>query len=406
MTALRKYSCFLGLMLFFLFSASMAKTAHAQLSDENGEEINYNDVVRSIQRSQQQLSTETQAILQRLTTRIQNSSEEIRKAMIVREKERIRDENGSMPGLSRLISVSQDASRSSILTDEVRKLLNDNNYKVSEGYFDIPNVGSNSTENIQYREYLATTGKAYDLHLRLFCNPAMTNAPAGCGSDRALAGINGDENFVDFMLSERTWPTKTVLDTMQLARLYFFDYGVRPSAKDIRSAPVNLVKWQQQVAGQSVRMSMLNMLAARRAPTSPGTQNVLKVMLESLAVNGQVSSVNYKTVCSQPTLTQLEAYVCNYTNIPDPNDPNPLMRTTRIISQASMDRILQYDYYLSPNFYATINSPSTPVKGGLDRMEVLMMAQQLSQDYYFLRMLQMKAVASSMNTSDKMISKN
>src|SRR5690606_3440423 len=113
--------------------------------------------------------------------------------------------------------------------------------------------------------------------------------------------------------------------------------------------------------------------------------SVVGKMLEILSIGGSVSAPDYKIACLQApeAMSAVEAYACNLTNKPD--DPSE----DRIISQAAMDRLIEYDLSMSSELYEEIQSPTVLSTGALDRMHAAMKARQVAQDYRQLRLLQM-----------------
>ena len=368
-------------------------------TDSGGAAFSTQQVVRGIEAAQQKMSTYYEALFGRIFNTLQEIGERKSNTQVVLGSENSEEHNQSFLNFSQLMAVANERALSSILTDQVRLSLDEINYKVLEGYQKVPGVGYFNASNPTVDGPLSNIAQIYQLHVNLFCNPVgLKHPPDGCGKMRAAARIEGNENFVDLFLSERTWPSEAVTDAMQVARSYFLDMKQHFSAEVSTNNPSAMISWQRAAALDTVRMSILDALAARRAPTSTATDKVLGALLTSLAATGDVSTIDYKNLCTRNKLNMIEAYVCNLTNLPakDPNDPNAPVSTDRIISQAAIDRVMQYDYYMSPLFYNSINSPAINPRGSMERIEVLQLAQQLTQDYYFLRLLQMKTVAQSL----------
>lgn len=387
-----RFAVFFLTIIFVTFFSVPLVHAEEDQSDDSATALATGAITKGLAAAQESLSNKQQAINERLVKKVQDLAEQENDAAIVMEKLRYRDTLADMPEYFRTKAIMDERALSGVLTEDTRRTLDEVNYKVLQGYRTIPNVGLFEKENPYLGSRLSAVSKLYELHVKLFCNPeGMTNPPPGCGGDRVRAGVQENENFVDFLLGERTWPKNVVLDTMQLARGYFFDIGERFSMAGLKGGQAGLLSWQKSTALNSLRMSMLNSLAARRAPTSSATEEVLEVMLRNFAVDSKVSGMNYESICSKAAPgNYLEAYVCNMTNIPSKaNAP-------RIMGQASIDRIMQHDFYLSPIFYNAIVNSTTDPSVSLKRMKVFMRAQQLSQDYYFLRMLQMQTAASAL----------
>lgn len=226
------------------------------------------------------------------------------------------------------------------------------------------------------------------------------NAPAACRSSNP--STHSSENFVDMFLGERTWGDKTIIDALLVARRFFAPAQTRDvmGIFDEESFIAN----RSEMAQANLRMSILNSLAARRAPTSTATNTALGFMFRILANSSPfVMSPDPNVACSAENLTYsqddpdelkgikfMNGYVCSFTSAPVQGTGE------RYVSQAAIDRIMQHDFYLSSDFYGTINSSSFN-EASMDKMEVFMKAQQLAQDYRQLRLLQMKVAATAMN---------
>ena len=355
-------------------------------------------IVSAIVAAQEKLGSSLMPVIfEKLKKAIETSTDELKSAVVDMWKEEVRRRTDGLGNSNELLTIAQERAKSAVLTDATRQALDEINYKILEGYREIPGVGFLGNNNPNLGSRFATIGRIYDLHVKLFCDPRGENVPNGCGGDRLTNGINGNENFVDFMLAERTWPKEAVLDTMQVARAYFMEMKPRFSGQNTNNSPASMIAWQRSAARDNIRMSAINMLAARRAPTSMASQEVMRMMLRNFASSGKVSMTDLAKLCAKTNLNDLEAYTCNMTNIPDSSTPN----APRIIGQASIDRVMQHDYYMSPLFYTNLNSDSLGDGVGLERMEVLSISQQLAQDYYFLRMLQIKTALRAIRLAPK-----
>jgi hypothetical protein len=248
----------------------------------------------------------------------------------------------------------------------------------------LPNIYKDGRESAK-----ATLFKDYN---DLFCIKTSPNVDSkACGAAAQDYGITSPETFVDFILGEKTWPNKAVLETMQLARAF---YGYIPDTFNIdtvRNSPKDFITEQSKIAQSNMKMAIINYLASRRGPTSSATTTVLQSLARNFLPQQAVSGLDYSTFCTKDKKTPAEEYICSYTNKPDASTGDS---ENRIISQAAVDRIAQYDTYLSPTFYSSIQGPLPA--GALDKMEVFIKAQQLTQDYRELRMLQLKTAATAM----------
>lgn len=205
-----------------------------------------------------------------------------------------------------------------------------------------------------------------------------------------LKTLDPAENFIDFYLSPRTWPSQSVFDTMLVSRRFFAEAQTRINLSSGNAREKVFMDDQGIIARSNLRLAILDDLAARRAATSHATSSAMMILFSFLAPTQQISGLNYMNICKKSAPNPMERYVCSFTSAPDENGQ-------RIISQAALDKIMQYDFVLSPQFLGEINSQADTATGPVERMEVFLKAQQVSQDYRQLRLLQMQAAVKAMN---------
>jgi hypothetical protein len=316
-----------------------------------------------------------------------------------------KSENQVMPGFYEIDEIIASQFGSQSLTQQISGTLNLINDQVMSGHEEVEGSAefSMGQNNVAYNAFsrgtLAGLADAYTTHVQLFCIPGTANAPEGCGDSREAAGVLGSENFVDFLLGERTWGDAYVIDTMKLARVYFGSIPDVMHRDTLRKNKEGFVQNLKNMAHASLRMAVLNDLAARRAPSNEAVDSVLSVMLRNLEPSGATAGSTYDEVCSQKPneMKAVERVVCGYTSKPpdfrsatalDPAVP-------REISQTVLEKVTQYDLYLSPYFYDMVNSTSFNSVGAMDKLEVYIKAQQLTQDYRQVQLLKMKTALAA-----------
>lgn len=235
-----------------------------------------------------------------------------------------------------------------------------------------------------------------------FCNSQSQNASKECADKKTLAV---KENFIDFFLAERTWSASTIDDVLIIARRFFGGMPDKAMIGQGATDPASFVANQGALARVMLKMSVIDDLAARRAPAAVVNGEALDVILQILAPSGDITRAYYAEACLKPEdkatppevyKTPSEIYACNLTSVSNTlkdKDGKP----KRVVSQAALDKIIQFDLMLSPLFYNQINGSEVSALGGMERLDVFIKAQQLAQDYRALRLLQMKVATTAMN---------
>lgn len=312
-------------------------------------------------------------------------------------------EGRTMPHYDSILTIIQERSLSRLGAAGVNAKLDDVMYSIISGHSAVENAAMDDDENPLASDALRADTKLYEILITTFCDPDSAIAPTSC-INRAKQGQQSSQSllsFVDVFLGERTWSDKSVLDTLLLARRFFAGSAIYDVMGNMSEEL--FITNRGQIAQANLRMSILNDLAARRAPTSTASGSVLNFMFRIMAdASPLVASVNPDKACSVDGLTVREAdsdiikagkffngYLCSYVT-------PPTAGSNSIISQAAIDRIMQHDFYMSSRFYNDINSIDYN-KTSMERMEVFMKAQQLAQDYRQLHLLKMKVAATAMN---------
>ncbi len=354
-------------------------------------------ITSTVRMASQEKIQSFEAIISRVRNRLRSLAEEINKLDILAfENRRIR--GMAIPSLFPwLESVLVLYVSSDMTAREVKKELNLVNlqtvlgYGTVDGSRTIPSAQDGGTTDTGTFSQGVLTGVAdmYHAHVRMFCFPEMQNAPAECGTAREAAGLRSNDTVVDIFLSPRTWERRTVIDGVRLAQNYFGIMVDTTHIGDMDVSSADFMSKIRDISRNNLRLAILNDLASRRATTSVATEGIVNKMLEILGIGGVISVPDYTIACQRPAteITAEEAYACGLTNKPDTPGGD------RIISQAAMDRLLEYDLMISPNLYNEIHSSSFPTEGAMDRLQVSLKARQLAQDYRQLRLLQMKVAA-------------
>jgi len=405
-----KRSLLSGLILgAFLAIAIQIPTASAQNKDNKSNDLQSSKaIVDSIHNTAAEFDEKRRIVFESLGKSFQESAKNVSKTLYTIKKQQLVKGKEVMPFYYDLRNVISEGVISRFTALQASKKLDQITNETVAGYAKVENISQSSDQNpaadntaLQWDAFL------YQKIQDVFCLPDARRATDDCIKMKAKMGLKPSESFVDFFTGERTWSDASVLDAMLIARRLF---GANKGKTQFGYDTLDRTKFvdNQSVTTQNnLRMTILNDLASRRAPTSTATKSILGFMLQIMAnSSANVLSVDADKACNTEGLTInkddapevksakfINGYVCSYTNTPPAGG-------ARIISQAAIDKVMQRDFYMSPNFYSEINSGAYG-EAGLDRMEVFMKAQQVAQDYRALRLLQMKtaAVAVSMINS-------
>lgn len=386
----------LVVVLGLMGSAGMA---HAQSTAEGENPFDTHAITSAINASTTKIIDEKRVIFDYFGQRIGTAMQAVSQTLLVLFRWENTTNKDVMPYYDSLLNVITERVLSRVGAGGVNAKLDQVMQDMVAGHTTVENISAGSSEN-PYAEadQLAET-KLYEILTTTFCDPDSTISTTACQNSKAE--VKSNQNFVDMFLGERTWTDKTVLDALLLARRFF----APSSSRDVMGVfnEQGFIANRSAIAQSNLRMSILNELAARRAPTSIATNSVLRFMFNIFAnATPFVATVDPAKACSADALVIkdgdaddvrankfLNGYVCSYTNTPSGG-------SERIISQAAIDRIMQYDFYMSADFYGRINSADYN-NASLDRMNVFMKTQQLAQDYRQLRLLQMKVAGVAMN---------
>lgn len=330
-------------------------------------------------------------------------SENVGRAVFYVRAAKLADTKKKMPFYYEMQGMFNDGVASRLTSTQAFKALNDTVLKTISGHAHVDNAQTGGgTKNAASGSAVQLDAFIFAKMQQMFCIPQAVDATPECAARAKDPNLNPAENFIDFFLSEKTWSSAAVIDAMLVARRLFSNNEDKVQFGYDTSRD-KFVNNQAYIAQDNMRMTILNHLAARRAPTSDATQSVLSFMFQTLAAStGMVATVNPDEACKSEWMTPkdgdsddlkavkfMNSYVCSYTS-------QPLEGGKRIISQAAIDKIMQHDFYLSPTFYGNINA-SYNNQYSIEKMEVFMKAQQVVQDYQALRLLQMKTAALAMN---------
>lgn len=279
------------------------------------------------------------------------------------------------------------------LIEQLNQELGDANLEVVTGY----STTQNSTLTGNANPYAGISAKN-DAELQEildnnFCVPESINSSKECIAKKGSL-VSYYENFVDFIVGEKPWNVDKISDIAMLSRRFLAGGADLVYLNQGLLDPSILIAKQSGTVQKNLRVAVLNDLASRRAPTSQATGEVLATLFKILIPSGQISSTNYKKICvdTKPADRAVpENYVCSMALSLD--------KDTTLVSQASIDKIFQYDYLLSSEFYTHINSGSST--GNMDKVQVYLKAQQLAQDYRALRLLQMRTTLMAVNLMNK-----
>jgi hypothetical protein len=360
----------------------------APMARAEEDEVDSLAVVKALDMNADQEIMKKEIIQDRLNKKIDEVANDLKRAAIELKKSKMMDDNSPGPLDFMLSSLKSENVTSEFSVTQIDKKLKEIISASASGHKNVENViGSGSTNPysgtaIQADNYL---WQRFD---KLFCNPYSANATEECAAKKG-SGAPATENFIDFFVSDKTWGDASVIDALVFARRFFVGNLDRSGMGTGIGDGKTFFAKQSTLAQANLKMGVLTDLASRRAPTSMSSETVLGVLLKILAPSGEISSLSYEDVCSQTQLTAMEAYACSFTNKPQDGAP-------RIISQASIDKIMQYDFMLSSDFYNNINSSAYSSKS-VERVEAFLKAQQVAQDYRALRLLQMKTATTAMN---------
>lgn len=261
--------------------------------------------------------------------------------------------------------------------------------------------------------------KLYNKYIVYFCNPAQANKPNGCGEQAVDGGYFGN-NLAQNIVGERTWSSNSMSAGIAFVRAYFGQIPDKLSITEAQSGG-QYIAMQKKNARANLRQAALNRLLARRAPAGlEDNKSIVGELFRAYEEAGYVGDSNPQVICRRlpADRTAIENTLCSVMAteaIPkdklSQDELNAKLQNgsaisadgktvlTMMSSKAVADRILQFDMYMNPGFINEIYSPTNPARGSLDKLEVIMKAQQLAQDYQYLRDLQMytalRAVAVS-----------
>jgi hypothetical protein len=243
--------------------------------------------------------------------------------------------------------------------------------------------------------YINSTGQSvvrlYQRYVSHFCIPNSYNAPSGCGS-LAQDGGYFAPNMIQGIVGERTWTPASMEAALDFVRAYFGIIPQKPNIGELNDSKTYVEQLKNKTRA-NMRLSVVNALMARRAPFTKGDNtNFVGELFKIYYQAGYISSNHPEAVCRRSRAegkTAIESTLCQ------------TMNKQYASSKAVSDRVLQYDFYMSPSFLDTIYSHEYPAKGSLERLEVTMQAQRLAQDYQFLRDLQMYTALRAVNISKK-----
>lgn len=299
----------------------------------------------------------------------------------------------AMPFYEMINGLTAERVFSSFTAREVETQIENIRREAFAGKLTVQNSDSTSDVN----PMSATTTIAMDAIIAkkldtIFCIPGSKLATEECAGGQIGAGAENN-NFVDMFLGTGTWPGQTILDSLLLTRRFFSSAFSRVDINQSAANPATFMTNQRRITRDNIRLAIFDDLASRRAPTSNATYHALQMLLFMLAPSNQITSQDYRRICANPDANPIEKYICTLTGEPMGGDAGG----QRAISQAALDKIMQYDLMLSNNFYSEIQSPAYQASGSIEKMEVFLKAQQVTQDYRQLRLLQMKVATTAMN---------
>lgn len=267
---------------------------------------------------------------------------------------------------------------------EVEQNMQANVYQSSSGNLKTVNSSQEGSENPEIGMGPNIDANYMEIFNKKFCDPDSQNSKEDCEAKPT----GKRENFIDFFLSDRPWQTIDVVDAANIAQRLFGGRIDKIMLDEDGIEPAKLVERQELVTLRNLKMSILNSMAMRRAPVSQATAEVLKTMFSILNPNGG-GSVSYKEACiDHKNATAVDVYVCSHAST--------MGGTKGLMSESAFEKIFDFDYLMSWDFYSDLNQPGTSL-GSIDKLAVVLKARQLAQDYRALRLLQMKTVMAAVN---------
>ena len=238
----------------------------------------------------------------------------------------------------------------------------------------------------------AAISAAYSSYVPYFCMQHSTNAPTGCGTLAPSVGPLAT-SLVSSLVGDATWSSDTITPSRDFFRVYF-GLMFNTSRLSTKSGG-GLIDYMKDATQASMRLSVLEELMSRRtAAISAGSNgNISGALLRTFEEAGYLSDNDPVSLCSNTgKRSPISAMLCE------------MLDKNFSASQAIVERVLQHDIYLTPVFLDDVNAREYPAKASLQRLEVHMTAQKLTQEYRFLRDLQMYTALRAMNISNGMTS--
>jgi hypothetical protein len=234
---------------------------------------------------------------------------------------------------------------------------------------------------------LKATSNLLNMYARYFCIPNSVGNPENCGENAINNGYLAP-NLASAIVGDKTWSYDMMKYAVIFVRAFF---GATPDKIDASvGSDQRFISSLEFTARTNLRLSTLNRLMSRRTPFSKSdSSNFVGELFRTYEQAGFINNSNPEAVCAEGAgRGPNEEYLCGF------------MNKDFLASKAVADRVLQSDFYLSPGFLDTIYSPAYPARGSLDRLEITMRAQQLAQDYQFLRDLQMYTALRAVSISN------
>ena len=378
--------CFLSTVLFMSVMAVPSYAEEGQVDVEDAVAApDPQDQAEMMQMHSEAETARREVITKGVQDAMERANQQLKEARIKNVEMLKARMDGPIP-IPELRGVLMENTTGSSVANEVRKNLVESAANI--------NSGKPTDENSPFKDKVNPTsliGAARNAQFaslmdQAFCIPDAVGASPECAAKKDQ--VKGPpEDFISFAIGDMPWKSTDVVAASRLGHHFLVGSTEKSFINQGSGDPIVMAAQMGGIARENLRSSILNYLAARRAPTSQSASDVIELLLSSLVATGQVSSTDASELCTQDAakLTGPEQYACSLSTT---------IGGEQVVSQGTIDKVLQYDHLLSNEFYTSINKGGT---GSAKRTQVWLKAQQLAQDYRALRLLQMKTAAAAMN---------
>lgn len=334
----------------------------------------------------------------------QTKGEDIAKVFMEIKRYQDIDEAAPMPFSTSLLPLASSGVNSNFLRTQVKEAMNQTTREVMAGKKQVQDATSGSDANPAAGSALEFDARVYETMEAVLCSPESVNASDACAKRKDELGIQAGETLADLFTGEKTWSDSTVLDLKLVMQRIVTGPSNKPQLGYATQDGTSYIAGQSSLAKNNLRMSIINDLASRRAPVSTAGAATLGMMLKMQAMSGAgVMSTDADKVCDPKNLEIKENDADNIKSAKF-SAASVCAHATRIgngqlmISPAAISRVMEYDFYTSPNYYEGINSPNLS-RTSLMRLQVFNEALQAVQKYNGLKLMQRKIALKAMLSS-------